>query len=335
MTTVQLRDALQNVPRVRLAHLPTPLDFAPRLSDALGKRVKIWIKRDDCTGLLLGGNKARHNEFIFGEAVAESCDTVIWGAAVQSNNCRQTAATCAKLGLECRLYLSGEKPSAPQGNLLLDHLMGASVEYTTAKLGMELDQFLLQKAEAAREEGRVPFWWDRARVMPRATLSYVLAFVEIVDQMQAQQVTFDALYVCSAGSTGAGVALGKKLLGMRLPVRLICPMHWPWSIPEDMANWANLAAKLLKLNTTLDATDIDADENYVAPGYGLPSTKSRAALELLARTEAILTDPVYTSKALAALIDDVRDGRYPPGSNVVFLHTGGIPAIFAETEKVL
>ncbi|CAN5589911.1 D-cysteine desulfhydrase [soil metagenome] len=335
MSTKEIREAVAKLPRVRLAHLPTPLEEAPRFSQTLGTTVRVWIKRDDCTGLLLGGNKARHNEIILGDAVDQGCDTVVWGAAVQSNNCRQTAAACAKLGLECRLYLSGKPPMTPQGNLLLDYLVGAKVEFTDAKLGPELDDYLAGKAAEANASGRRSYYWHRPRVLPRATVSYVLSLVEIVEQMTALDLAPDAIYVCSAGSTGAGIALGRKLLGMTAPARLICPMHWPWSIPDDLAHSANAAAELLGVPHRLTADDIDADESYVAPGYGLPSAASREALSLLAKTEGILTDPVYSSKALAALIHDVRSGRYAPGSNIVFIHTGGVPAIFAETEKVL
>ena len=145
----------------------------------------------------------------------------------------------------------------------------------------------------------------------------------------------EALYVSSAGATGAGVALGKALLGLEYPARLICPMHWPWHIPTAMAEDATAAAALLGLPHRVEPAEIDADENYVAPGYGLPSEAGREALDLLARTEAILLDPVYSAKALAALIADVRAGKYRPGSVIVFIHTGGVPAIFAEPEKVL
>ena len=158
---------------------------------------------------------------------------------------------------------------------------------------------------------------------------------EIAEQMAARGESIDAVYTSSAGATGAGVALGKKLLGLTCPARLICPMHWPWHIPTALAADANAAAELLGLPHQVSADEIDADENYVAPGYGVPSEAGREAFEMLASTEAILLDPVYTAKALAALIADVRAGKYRPGSVVVFVHTGGVPAIFAEPEKVL
>lgn len=328
--------AADRLPRVRLAHLPTPLEEAPRFAAAVGGGVRVFVKRDDCTGLLLGGNKARHNEFLLGDAMARGCDMVVWGAGVQSNNCRQTAAGCAKLGLECRLYLSRMKYSTePQGNLLLDYLVGAHVEFTDAAIGPELDALLRAKADEFRRAGRRPYFWDRPRVVPLAAVSYAVCVAEIAQQLAGMGLAADALYVSSSGATGAGVALGTEVLGLRCPARLICPMHWPWPIPADLANGANAAAELLGLPHRLTADRIDADEGYVAPGYGLPSPAGREALHLLATTEAILTDPVYSAKALAALIADVRAGKYRPGAVVVFIHTGGVPAVFAEPEKVL
>jgi 1-aminocyclopropane-1-carboxylate deaminase/D-cysteine desulfhydrase-like pyridoxal-dependent ACC family enzyme len=336
LTPDQVRAAVAKLPRVRLAHLPTPLEELPRFSERVGGGVRLFVKRDDCTGLLLGGNKARHNEFLLGDALAQGCDVVVWGAGVQSNNCRQTAAGCAKLGLECRLFLSrGHYRTEPQGNLLLDYLVGAKVEFTDAAIGPELDALLASKADELRKRGRRPYAWHRPRVVPLAAVSYALCVAEIAEQLAVMGLTADALYVSSSGATGAGVALGHRLLGLRWLVRLICPMHWPWHIPTALANDANAAAELIELPHRLTAADIDADESHVAPGYGLPSEAGRAALDLLARTEAILLDPVYSAKAMAALIADVRAGRYKPGSVVVFIHTGGVPAIFADPQTVL
>ena len=259
------------------------------------------------------------------------------GALVQSNNCRQTAASCAKLGLECRLYLSrAHFKTEPQGNLLIDYLVGAKVEFTDATIGPELNALLAAKAEEFRRQGRKPYFWNPPRVVPRAAVSYALCMAEIADQTAATRDRHPTRSTSrSAGATGAGVALGKAMLGLPYPVRLICPMHWPWHIPTRIADDANAAAELLGSPHRLAATDIDADESYVAPGYGLPSAAGREAMHLLATTEAILLDHVYTAKALAALIADVRAGKYRPGSTLVFLHTGGVPAIFAEPGAVL
>jgi 1-aminocyclopropane-1-carboxylate deaminase/D-cysteine desulfhydrase-like pyridoxal-dependent ACC family enzyme len=160
LTPSEVRAAAETLPRIRLAHLPTPLEEAPRFAAKIGGGVRVFIKRDDCTGLVLGGNKARHNEYLLGDAVASGCDMLVWGALIQSNNCRQTAAACAKLGLECRLYLSkAHQKTEPQGNLLLDYLVGAHVEFTDAKIGPELNALLAAKAEEFRKAGRKPYFW--------------------------------------------------------------------------------------------------------------------------------------------------------------------------------
>jgi 1-aminocyclopropane-1-carboxylate deaminase/D-cysteine desulfhydrase-like pyridoxal-dependent ACC family enzyme len=328
--------AADRLPRARLAHLPTPLEEAPRFSAAVGGGVRVFVKRDDCTGLLLGGNKARHNEFLLGDAVAQGCDLVVWGAGVQSNNCRQTAAGCAKLGLECRLYLTRlHYDTAPKGNLLLDYLVGAHVEFTDAAMGPELNALLAAKAAEFRNQGRKPYFWHPPRVVPLAAVSYAVCVAEIVQQLTDRGLSADALYVSSAGATGAGVTLGKEVLGLTCPARLIAPIHWPWDVPQSMADAANTAAEMMGLPHRLTAGQIDADDSYVEPGYGYPSKPGREALRLMATTEAILTDPTYTAKALAALIADVRAGKYPPGSVLVFIHTGGIPAVFVDPRKVL
>lgn len=316
--------------------MPTPLDETERFSKSLGYGVRVFVKRDDCTGLLLGGNKARHNEFLLGDAVNQGCDVVVWGAGVQSNNCRQTAAGCAKLGLDCHLHLSrvGYKTEV-QGNLLLDHLVGAKVNFTDAVIGPELDAYLHARADEQRAQGRKPYVWHRPRVVPLSAVSYVVCVVEIVEQLTARGLAPAAIYVSSSGGTGAGVALGAKLLGLSCPVRLICPMPWPWSIPVSLANDANAAAEMMGVPHRLTADEIDADESYIAPGYGKPSAAGHEALSTLARTEAILLDPVYSAKAMAAVMTDVRARRFRPGDAVVFIHTGGVPAIFAEPEKVL
>jgi 1-aminocyclopropane-1-carboxylate deaminase/D-cysteine desulfhydrase-like pyridoxal-dependent ACC family enzyme len=335
LTPAELRQVVARVPRVDLAHLPTPLEDVPRFAERIGG-VRIFLKRDDCTGLLFGGNKTRHNEFLLADALQQGADMLVWGAGVQSNNCRQTAAGCAKLGLECRLFLSRASHGEEiQGNLLLDYLVGARIEIVDPPLGPELEELLLKKAAEFRAAGRRPYVWDRDRVRPIAALSYALCLAEIVDEMRAQQLKPEAVYVCSGGSTGAGVALGKTLLGQSFPVRSICPIRWPWNVREDLADVANRAASLLGLPHRLKAEDIEASDDYIGPGYGVPTTDGWEATELLARSEGILLDPVYTAKAMAGLIFDIRHRRIPPGATVVFIHTGGLPAVFAYRDDLM
>jgi 1-aminocyclopropane-1-carboxylate deaminase/D-cysteine desulfhydrase-like pyridoxal-dependent ACC family enzyme len=335
LSTDELRTRVARLPRVPLAHVPTPLEEVPRFAARVGD-VRIFVKRDDCTGLLLGGNKARHNEFILGDATHAGANMFVWGAGVQSNNCRQTAAGCARLGLECRLYLSrGHYATEVQGNLLLDHLVGAKVEIVDAPIGAALDELLSARAEVFRAEGRKPYVWERAKVLPLAAVSYALGMAELADQCRAMDIKPSAVYVSSAGGTGAGLGLGRVVLGLDdWRVRSVCPMRWPWDVRAEMAATANRAAELLDLPHRLSAADVEVTEAYIAPAYGRASPAGREALHLLATTEAILLDPVYTAKAMAGLIDDIRQRRIAPGDTVVFVHTGGVPAIFAQREEV-
>ncbi len=222
-----------------------------------------------------------------------------------------------------------------QGNLLLDHLMGAKVEIVDVPMGPELDTLLLERAAQLRAAGRRPFAWDRETGRPLAAVSYLLCLAEIVEQLRERGLTPGAVYAAAAGATGAGLALGRAVLGLDAAVRLVCPIRWPWNVPEDMAEVANRAAALLGLPHRLTGRDVEISLDYVGAGYGVITPEGRAAMDLLARSEGILLDPVYTSKAMAALIDDVRNHRVASGEVVVFIHTGGTPAVFAYRDELM
>lgn len=334
LTTEELRRVTARLPRVDLAHLPTPLEEVPHFAHHLdGPR--IFIKRDDCTGMLFGGNKTRHNEFLLAEVLRQEADVVVWGGGVQSNNCRQTAAACAKLGLECRLVLSrASHADDVQGNLLLDHLMGAAVEVVDAPIGQDLDAILMHRAGELRAAGRRPYVWERRHTRLMAAVSYALCLAEIVDELHRQGREPSVIYICSAGPTGSGLFLGRALLGLRCAIRVVCPIRWPWNVREDMAEAANQAAALLGLPHRIKATDVEASEDFVGDGYGQVTQGGWEAMDLLARTEGILLDPVYTAKAMAGLIHDVRHHRVAPSDLVVFIHTGGQPAVFAYRDEL-
>jgi 1-aminocyclopropane-1-carboxylate deaminase/D-cysteine desulfhydrase-like pyridoxal-dependent ACC family enzyme len=329
MSTADLKEYAGRLPRVSLAQVPTPLEELPRLSQRLGGP-RIWIKRDDCTGLLFGGNKARHNEFILGHAVDRGCDMVVWGAGVQSNNCRQTAAACARLGLRCHLVLStAEGTTEVQGNLLLDYIMGATVEFTDVPLSPQLWEKIGRRADEFRAQGHKTFAINDPAVRPAGTASYVVAMVELQEQMEARGVQPDAIYVCSCGVTGAGMFLAKKLLGLTCPIVSVMPLVWPGDNQALLAEMGNKAAASMGLDSSLTREDIVLSADFIGPGYGRPSPAGMDATRLVAQTEGILLDPVYTAKACAALIADTRNGKLRRGQNVVFLHTGGTPALFA------
>jgi len=333
----QIHEHVARLPRFPLGHLPTPLEHLTRFSDALGGP-RIWIKRDDCTGLAFGGNKTRHNEFLIADALEQGCDTIVWGAGIQSNNCRQTAAGCAKAGLDCHLVLGRGKPAdGPdliQGNLLLDHLVGASVEIVDDAVGPGVDAKIAAAAERFRQQGRKVYEWNRKNVKPLAAISYTLCMTEILEQAARSEFVPDAVYVCSAGSTGSGLSLATAALGVSFPVRHITPIVWPWDTQADMVRIANDAAVRLGISTRLETDDIDVTEEYVGPAYGALTPGCLEAITLLARTEGILLDPSYSGKSMSGLIDHVRQGRFSGDQNVVFVHTGGTPALFAYQEQL-
>ncbi len=271
LSTKDLRRAAEKLPRIALGHFPTPLEPLPRFTEAIGGP-PIWIKRDDCTGLAFGGNKTRHNEFILGHAVELGTEMVVWGAGVQSNNCRQTAAACAKLGWPIHLILTrANHGDDVQGNLLLDHLLGATVDVVDEPVGPGLFNMITAHANRLRAHGRKVFAWDSDVCKPRATVSYALCMAEVADQMRAVGLEPAALYICSAGATGAGAFLGKTLLGLDWRVRAIAPIQWPWDVPADVARTAMNGAELMDLAIDLSAADVDVTHDYIGPGYGIPT----------------------------------------------------------------
>lgn len=332
LTTQQLRTAIERLPRYPLAHLPTPFEHLPRFSKMLGGP-QIYIKRDDCTGMCFGGNKARHNEFLIADALAQGADIFVWGAGVQSNNCRQTAAACAKAGIDCHLVLGrgyrSIEPDPLQGNLLLDHLVGAHVDVVEESIGPELDNRIAVEADKHRARGRKVYSWDRGRVKPLAAVSYGLCLAEVIEQAAAAGFAPDAIYGSSAGSTGAGLVMGSKLLGLSCPLRHVAPIKWPWDTQADMAHIAQQAAKLIGIEMQVAPADVDVTFDYIGPDYGKVSPGCLEAIALLARSEGTLLDPIYSGKAMAGLIDHIRHGRLKATDRVVFIHTGGTPALFA------
>ena len=333
----ELKDALAQLPRVRFARLPTPLERCPRLSRALNGP-DLWMKRDDLTGLTLSGNKTRMFEFLLGAARQQGVEAIVAGAAVQSNYCRQLAAACAKVGMECHLVLRrvrGEEDDRVQGGLLLDLLCGAEVEITAAADWPALARAVCAKAQALRARGKKV---EIAGGVNGCNLGlhvcgYVEAAIEMVEQAGDLGLKMDEVWVCSSDMTQAGLALAFK--HMQVPVRLVGVPALPdpilpgRSFPECIAHAANQCAETLRLKTRMEPDEIVSLPGYVGPGYGLVAEAAREAILLAGRTEAILLDPVYTAKAMAALIDHARRRMIAPGRTVVFVHTGGFPALFA------
>ena len=332
-----LRARLDAVPRVTLASLPTPLDHCRRLSAEVGGP-EIYVKRDDLTGLAFGGNKIRQLEFLFADIQAKGADTVVAGAYTQSNWCRQITAAACKLGLKTSLILlHGEKGPRLQGNLLLDQIMGADVTISEITDLQDLPPLLEARSAALAAAGRRPYLVSPfgLETLARSALGYVNAALELDAQLTTAGVDPAYVYVCGANMTPAGLNLGLRALGRRARVVTIAPIEWDEDRSSDIARIANAAARLLDLDLTFGADDIPCHSDYIGERYGVVTPEGRAAFLLAARTEGLILDPVYTSKALAGLINHIDTGRVAADEPVVFVHTGGNPAVFAYAEDLL
>ena len=323
---------LTGFPRVSLAHLPTPLEILPRLSEHLGGP-EIWVKRDDCTGLATGGNKTRKLEFSMGEALELGADTVITVGAVQSNHVRQTAAAACKLGLKCEVLLEHRVTNPTElyrssGNVLLDRIFGANLREYDA--GTDFDAEMENIARAISAEGGSPYIIPGGASNAVGALGYVGCGEELLQQCDEQDVRFDHI-VTATGSAGthAGLAVGLRGSGSDLPV-LGIGVRAPKDVQEERVyKLAVETAELVEKPGCVARDDIVADCNYIGAGYGLPTESMNEAVLMLARTEGLLFDPVYSGKALAGMIDYVREGRFTRNEKIVFLHTGGAAGLFA------
>ena len=337
MSREQLRERIEAVPRVRLAHLPTPLEPCPRLSRALGGP-EIFIKRDDLTGLAFGGNKTRQLEFLLADMVEKDADVIVVGAYTQSNWCRQITAAARKLEREVSLVLlHGEKGPLRQGNLLLDDLMGADITVTDIDDMQALPPLLEEKAAAHRAAGRRPYLINPfdLDILARSTVGYVEAALELDHQLEDAGADADHVYVAGANMTPAGLLLGLRALGRKARVTGIAPIEWDEDRRVDIARIASAAAKLLDLDLEFGPEDVTSHDDYIGERYGVLSEEAREAFLLTARSEGIILDPVYTSKAMAGLCDHIRRGLVGRDEVVVFVHTGGNPAVFAYAEDLL
>ncbi len=316
------------IPRIRIAHLPTPVEPLPRLGVALGG-AKIWVKRDDMTGLAGGGNKTRKLEYVMAEAQANGARTLVTVGAVQSNHCRQTAALAARFGLDCILVLSGQPEENPSGNLLLDHLFGAKIVWCKTE---ERDQVLQQTFEQAWAEGKRPYLIPLGASTAVGTLGYLSAFQEFLTQ--GLEVDWMVVASSSAG-TQAGLVLGAMLSGWKGKVLGISIDHAAGDLQHRVAELVNEAAERIESKIQCRAADVLVNDQYLGGGYGVPSPMEIEAIRLFARYEGLLLDPVYTGRAAAALIDLLRKGFFKPDEHILFWHTGGTPALFAERYRTL
>ncbi|MCL5777567.1 D-cysteine desulfhydrase [Limibaculum sp. FT325] len=322
---------LARFPRIFLAHLPTPLERLDRLSRELGGP-EIWIKRDDCTGLSTGGNKTRKLEFLMAEAAAMNADMVMTQGATQSNHARQTAAFAAKLGMKCHILLEDRTGSKDpnynnNGNVLLDHLHGATTEKRPGGLDMNAEMEAL--ADTLRADGRKVYTIPGGGSNATGALGYVNCAFELVSQANDRGLVIDHL-VTATGSAGtqAGLIVGLKAINAGIPLLGFGVRAPKAKQEENVFNLALKTAEKLGCPGVVQRADVVADCDYVGAGYGIPRADTLEAIRMFAELEGVLLDPVYSGKGAAGLIDHIRKGRFRKGERVVFLHTGGAAALF-------
>lgn len=331
----ELAVTLAKFPRARLGHLPTPLEPMDKLSELLGGP-RLWVKRDDCTGLSSGGNKTRKLEFLMADASAKGADTIITQGATQSNHARQTTAAAAKMGMECHILLedrtgSNDASYILNGNVLLDRLHGATVSKRAG--GTDMNDEMDRLAESLQQDGKTPYIIPGGGSNAIGALGYVNCARELTEQAAGIGLEVDAL-VHATGSSGTQAGLVAGLAAIQSEIHLLgIGVRAPQEKQEQMVfDLAQKTADHLGTGLTIDRTEVRANCNYVGPGYGLPTPGMIAAVKLLAQTEGLLFDPVYSGKGLDGLIDQVKKGYFDGMSDVVFLHTGGSVALFGYPE---
>jgi D-cysteine desulfhydrase len=304
--------------------LPTPIEALPRLSAELAGP-QILVKRDDQTGLAFGGNKTRKLEFLVAEAREQAAATLVTGGAVQSNHCRQTAAAACRFGMDCILVLNGEQSQRPNGNLLLDEFFGAEVVFVEQR--SERDRILQETFDKAEQAGRRPYLLPYGGSSPTGALGYVFAMQEFMQQdVSADWIVFGT----SSGGTHAGLVLGQRLHaypGKILGISIDEPEDW---LKSHVSSLATQASERFGSRIEITPDDVLANDAYCQAGYGVVTAAEREAISLFARTEGLLLDPVYTGRAAAGLIDLLRKGYFGKDDTVLFWHTGGQPALFAD-----
>jgi D-cysteine desulfhydrase family pyridoxal phosphate-dependent enzyme len=328
-----MRPSWPALPRVAFLAGPTPLVPARRLSEALGGP-EIWLKRDDLTPIGLGGNKVRKLEYLIADALAKPVDIVVTVGAAQSNHCVQTVAACNRVGLECLVVLRGDERTPILGNILADRLLGAAVRFVP----MDMDERNTVATSVVAEleaSGRRPYFVPVGGSNGLGVIGYAQALFELAEQCAAQDLAPVAIVAASgSGGTQAGLVLATEALGRPFAVHGVSVRANAPTLRGRVADLANAGAALVG-GPTVDAADVVVHDGYVGPGYGELTDGVLEAIHLAAATEGIILDPVYTGKAMSGLIGEIRAGRWGRGETVVFIHTGGSPAVFAYGERLL
>jgi L-cysteate sulfo-lyase len=315
-----------DIPRVKLAALPTPLEPLKNLSKKLGGP-QLFLKRDDMTGLATGGNKTRILEFILGDAMSLGADIIVTGANPQSNFVRQTTAATRKLGLDLVLVISDEKPQEVNGNLLLTMIMGAEIRFVgghEADLGPKMEKV----AQELRESGRNPYVIHKFGSVPKGAVAYVNAFMELESQIKQQGLGVNKVVVSSAAGTYGGLCLGAMAAKSDIEITGIAISERSDNWEQTLTDLINGTSAHLGLDIEFGPDDINVNIDYIGDGYAIPTEGMVEAIKLVAQTEGVLLDPIYTGKGMAGLIDLIKKGVFTRDDKVVFWHTGGVPSLF-------
>ena len=333
---------IEKLPRVKLGFFPTPLTDAQHLSSVLGGP-HIYIKREDLSGLAMGGNKCRKLEFIMGFAKEQGCDALVSTAGSQSNFCLQIAAAACKLGMKASFVLLKGVHIETQGNLLLQNILDSEVEILefsdmTQLGGPFVTEKLEATAERLRSKGYKPFIVKHNLPEIAAVVGpvgWVNAADELIQQLEDSNIKADYVILANGGGgTQAGLTLGSKYLKADYKVVGVSVFNRKEQAESATTAQANATAEYLGLNTLIDRDDVEVYGEYVGEGYGIPTKECMDAIRLVAQTEGIYLDPVYTGKAMAGLIDLIKKGRFKPTDSIIFIHTGGIPALFAYHKEI-
>lgn len=328
---------LSRFPRVSLAHLPTPLEFLPRLSKHLGGP-DIYVKRDDCTGLGTGGNKTRKLEFLVADAIGKGADVIITQGAVQSNHARQTAAAACKVGMGCELVFEKRVADADDaynnsGNVLLDRLYGANIR--EVEKGSDMNAAMEAVAEELRKQGKTPYVIPGGGSNPIGALGYIDCALEFIGQANRQGIVVDhVVHATGSAGTQAGLLVGLKASNSGIPL-LGIGVNAPKDVQEERV-WqlARETADFVGAPGSVAREDVIANCDYVGDGYGIPTDAMNDAVLLLARLEGLLFDPVYSGKGLAGMIDLVSNGHFADARSILFVHTGGVAGLFGYSAQL-
>jgi D-cysteine desulfhydrase family pyridoxal phosphate-dependent enzyme len=321
-------------PRLKLAKLPTPLDRAENLGKSLGN-LDLWIKRDDLTGFGFGGNKVRSLEYLAADAMKKNSNILITGGSHGSNHVRTTMAVAAHLGLKGLAVLSGTRPSTKNGNLLLDQLLGAKLIFTGDENRSNIDDFIEDEVKRLQSLDERPYLIRRGGVSSLGCIGYVSAAMEICSQLQNLNLKPDIL-LCATGCgvTQAGLLVGFKLMGLNCQIYGITVSRTRDECIAQIKQLIGETEETLGLDSKVPSNDIFVFDEYIGDGYTMPTSKGIEAIHLVAQTEGIFLDPIYTGKAMAGLTDLVKKGHIGFDKKVIFLHTGGSPSIFSFSSEI-